>query len=99
MHPMVNIAVRAARSAGNIMVRYLDRLDSLRVETKGRNDFVSEVDRRAEEEIVRMLRRAYPDHAVVGEEFGSHQAASNYTAYAWIIDPLVANTNALHGIP
>lgn len=96
---MVNIAVRAARSAGNIMVRYLDRLDSLRVETKGRNDFVSEVDRRAEEEIVRMLRRAYPDHAVVGEEYGSDQGASNDAEYEWIIDPLDGTTNFLHGIP
>jgi myo-inositol-1(or 4)-monophosphatase len=95
MHPMVNIAVRAARNAGNIMVRHLDRLDSLTVESKGRNDFVSEVDRMAKQEIIGTLRKAYPDHAVLGEETGSHGTHE----YEWIIDPLDGTTNYLHGLP
>ncbi len=95
MHPMVNIAVRAARNAGNIMVRYLDRLDSLNIETKGRNDFVSEVDRMCEQEIIGTLHQAYPDHAIIGEESGSH--GSN--EYEWVIDPLDGTTNYLHGLP
>lgn len=95
MHPMVNIAVRAARSAGNIMVRHLDRLDSLNVESKGRNDFVSDVDRMCEQEIIRTLRKAYPDHAILGEETGSHGDSD----YEWVIDPLDGTTNYLHGVP
>jgi len=95
MHPMVNIAVRAARSAGNIITRHMDRLDALTVETKGRNDFVSEVDRMAEQEIIAILRKAYPDHAILGEETG----ASDGDEFQWIIDPLDGTTNFLHGVP
>lgn len=95
MHPMVNIAVRAARSAGNIIVRNLDRLDRVRVESKGANDFVSEVDIMAEREIVSTLRRAYPDHAIVGEEGGGEANAD----YVWLVDPLDGTTNFLHGFP
>lgn len=95
MHPMVNIAVRAARSAGNIISRHMDRLDSLTVETKGRNDFVSEVDRMAEQEIISILRKAYPNHSILGEETG----ASGEDEYQWIIDPLDGTTNFLYGVP
>ena len=70
MHPMLNIAVRAARSAGNVIIRNIDRLDSIAVQTKDRNDFVSEVDRQAEQEIIGVLRKAYPDHAILAEESG-----------------------------
>ena len=72
MHPMLNIAIRAARSAGNIIVRNLDRIDRLTVQTKERNDFVSEVDRQAETEIIGILRRAFPQHGILAEESGSH---------------------------
>ncbi len=96
MHPMVNIAVRAARSAGNVITRHLDRLDTLNIETKGRNDFVSEVDRMAEQEIIAVLQKAYPDHGIVGEETGRSQSERDYQ---WIIDPLDGTTNFLHGVP
>lgn len=95
MHPMVNIAVRAARSAGNVIVRNMDRLDRLQVEAKGANDFVSEVDVLAEREIVQTLRRAYPEHGILGEESGSHGKGD----YLWVIDPLDGTTNYLHGFP
>ena len=95
MHPMLNIAIRAARSAGNIIVRNLDRVDRLTVRTKERNDFVSEVDRQAEDEIISILRRAYPQHGILAEESGS-QAGDDYQ---WIIDPLDGTTNFLHGFP
>jgi len=98
MHPIVNIAVRAARSAGNIIVRHLDRLDTLRVESKSRNDFVSDVDRMAEREIVHTLRKAYPQHAVLGEEGGA-QGQSDDAEFTWIIDPLDGTTNFLHQFP
>ncbi len=92
---MLNIAVRAARNAGDIIVRAMDRLDTLTVTTKSRNSFVSEVDRRAEDEIIAVLRKAYPDHAILAEESGE-QAGDDYQ---WIIDPLDGTTNFLFGFP
>ena len=94
---MVSIAVRAARSAGNIIIRALSRVDTLQIVEKKQNDFVTEVDQRAEQEIIKVLRRAYPDHAIIAEESGeSNQRDSEYT---WIIDPLDGTTNFLHGFP
>ncbi|NNG11814.1 MAG: inositol-1-monophosphatase [Halobacteria archaeon] len=95
MHPMLNIAVRAARGAGNIIVRHFDRLDQLTVQSKEHNDFVSEVDRQAEQEIIHTLRKAYPDHGILAEESGFRQGDE----YQWIIDPLDGTTNFLHGFP
>ena len=95
MHPMLNMAVKAARNAGNIIMRHADRLERLTVETKGLKDYVSEVDRMAENEIIRVLRAAYPDHGFLGEESGA-QAGNDFV---WIIDPLDGTTNFLHGFP
>lgn len=94
---MLNIAVRAARAAGDIIVRFVDRVDSLTISPKGRNDFVSEVDRQAEREIINTLHKTYPHHAFLGEE-GGLQGAEN-SEYVWIIDPLDGTTNFLHGFP
>jgi myo-inositol-1(or 4)-monophosphatase len=93
---MLNIAVRAARNAGDIIVRHLNRLDQLTVATKERNDFVSEVDRQAEQEIIAVIRKAYPNHSVLAEESGAH--AGN-PEFQWIIDPLDGTTNFLHAFP
>ncbi len=97
MQPMVSIAVRAARSAGNIIVRALDRVDTLQIIEKKQNDFVTEVDQRAEQEIIKTLRRAYPDHAIIAEESGEQNKRDS--EYTWIIDPLDGTTNFLHGFP
>lgn len=95
MHPMLNIAVAAARAAGSIIVRYLDRVDTLNVSTKHMNEFVTEVDREAEAIIIADIRKAYPDHAILAEESG----AAGESEYRWIIDPLDGTTNYLHGFP
>lgn len=95
MHPLLNIAIRAARRAGEIIVRSMVRLESLDVTAKGRNDFVSEVDRAAERAIIEDIRRLYPDHAFLAEESG----ASGSGDTVWIIDPLDGTTNFLHGFP
>ena len=92
---MLNIAVKAARQAGKLLLRYAQQVDQLTIESKGRNDFVSEADREAERTIVSIIRQAYPDHAVLAEETGAH--AGN--EYEWIIDPLDGTTNFLHGYP
>src|SRR3990172_10844213 len=95
MHPLLNIAVTAARKAGVVITRALDRLDTLNVSSKGRNDYVSEVDRQAEQEIIHVIRKAYPSHGILAEESGD-QAGDDYV---WIIDPLDGTTNFLHGFP
>jgi myo-inositol-1(or 4)-monophosphatase len=96
MHPFLTIAVRAARAAGNIITRGLNRLDTLKIDTKKDRDFVSEIDRQAEQEIIKIIRRAYPDHAILAEESGQSAGSANYE---WIIDPLDGTTNFLHGFP
>jgi myo-inositol-1(or 4)-monophosphatase len=95
MHPLLNIAVRAARRAGEVIVRSLVRLESLEVTSKGRNDYVSEIDRAAEREIIEIIHKHYPEHAILAEESGS--SGENDTV--WIIDPLDGTTNFLHGFP
>ncbi len=95
MHPMLNIAIRAARAAGNIIIRHIDNIQDLPVNVKGRNDFVTEVDRQAEAIIIDSIRKAYPDHAIMAEESGSQ----GNNDYQWIIDPLDGTTNFLHGFP
>ena len=97
MEPMSNIALRAARKAGELIVRASDDLDRIEVETKSANDFVSEVDRGAEREIIYHLSKAYPDHAFLAEEGGVTGNADS--EYRWIIDPLDGTTNFLRGIP
>jgi myo-inositol-1(or 4)-monophosphatase len=95
MHPMLTIAVKAARRAGGIINRAARNLDIVAVQEKAANDFVSEVDREAEADIIRTLRGAYPDHSILAEESG----ASGKSEYRWIIDPLDGTTNFLHGFP
>lgn len=97
MEPMLNMALRAARKAGELIEQALERVDLVRIEEKGRNDFVSEIDRKAEQEIINALSRAYPDHRFLGEEGGGVGPAN--AEYEWIIDPLDGTTNFLHGIP
>jgi myo-inositol-1(or 4)-monophosphatase len=95
MHGMVNIAVRAARRAGEIMVRQLNQLESLRVVEKSPNEFVTQVDQAAEASIIEVIREYYPDHAILAEESG----AAGENEYQWIIDPLDGTTNYMHGFP
>lgn len=95
MHPLVTIATNAARAAGNFIMRSMNHIDQLQIEKKGRSDFVTRVDRGAEAEIIKIIRRAYPQHAILGEETG----ADGDSDTVWIIDPLDGTTNFLHGIP
>ena len=93
--PAVNVAVRAARAAGQIILRYMNRLDSLDVVEKQRHDYVSEVDKLAEAEIIRELKRAFPRDAFLAEESGASGKGRN----VWVIDPLDGTHNYLRGIP
>lgn len=95
MQALLNIAVSAARKAGSFISRALERVDTLQVDSKGYNDFVTEVDRRAEQEIIQVIHKAYPHHAILAEESG--EEGDNESV--WIIDPLDGTTNFLHGFP
>ncbi len=97
MQPMLTIALKAARKAGEIIARSVEQLDTVRVDEKSANNFVTEVDRASEKEIIYHLKKAYPDHAFLGEESGASGAADS--EYRWIIDPLDGTTNFIHGIP
>ena len=92
---MLNIAIRAARNAGDLIQRSSQNLDNIHIDQKGRNDYASEVDRMAEHEIIKVIRTAFPDHAILAEESGEHQGND----YVWVIDPLDGTTNFLHGFP
>jgi myo-inositol-1(or 4)-monophosphatase len=92
-HPMVNVAVKAARRAGRVIVQGSQNLDALTIRHKSLNDLVSEVDRASEQAIIDVLHTAYPDHAILAEESG----ASGDSEFVWVIDPLDGTTNFLHG--
>lgn len=95
MHALLNIAVRAARAAGTVITRHMDRIDTLSIQSKQRNDFVSEVDRLAEQAVIDTVLKAHPQHGFLGEETGRHGGDE----FVWIIDPLDGTTNFLHGFP
>jgi myo-inositol-1(or 4)-monophosphatase len=97
MHPMLNIAIRAARNAGKVIVKGFENLEAVEVEEKSLNDYVSSVDKEAELAIIGTLRKSYPDHSIVAEESGIDQGKD--TDHQWIIDPLDGTTNFIHGIP
>jgi len=95
MHPMLNIAIRAARQAGTIISRSVDYLDTIAVKAKAQNDFVTEIDLKAEREIIDVIRKAYPNHGFLAEESGVQPGDE----YIWIIDPLDGTTNFINGFP
>jgi myo-inositol-1(or 4)-monophosphatase len=98
LHPMLNIAVKAARAAGSIINRAALDVERLTISTKGVNDFVTEVDQAAEQAIIETLLTAYPGHAILAEESGRTHGAK-HSDYLWIIDPLDGTTNFIHGFP
>jgi myo-inositol-1(or 4)-monophosphatase len=95
MQPMLNIAIRAARRAGEVIVRGMNRVHRLDIRPKGQNDFVTEIDTQAEREIIEIVRKHHPDHAFHAEESGQ----SGDSEFVWVIDPLDGTTNFLHGFP
>jgi len=94
-HPVLNIAINAAHIAGDLMRQELHKVASIPVTRKARHDYVTEIDKASEEQIVREIKRYYPDHAILGEESG----AQGDSDFVWIIDPLDGTSNYLHGMP
>jgi myo-inositol-1(or 4)-monophosphatase len=98
LHPMLNIAVKAARAAGSIISRASLDVEKILVQTKSANDFVTEVDQQAEQAIIEILLQAYPGHGILAEESGRAMGAKD-SEFTWIIDPLDGTTNFIHGFP
>ncbi len=98
LHPMINVAIKAARAAGAIINRAALDVESVRVSEKQVNDFVTEVDQASEQIIIETLLGAYPGHAIWAEESGREHGAQ-HSEFVWIIDPLDGTTNFIHGLP
>ncbi len=93
--PFINIAVEAVRSAEHIIIRAMKRLDTIQITEKKPNDFVTEVDKRVEQEIISVIRKAFPSHSILAEESGE----TGDNEYQWIIDPIDGTRNFIHGFP
>ncbi|MDO8248586.1 MAG: inositol monophosphatase family protein [Rhodoferax sp.] len=98
LHPMINVAVKAARTAGSIINRAALDVEAVRISQKQVNDFVTEVDQAAEQAIIETLLTAYPGHGIWAEESGREHGAKD-SEFVWIIDPLDGTTNFIHGLP
>ncbi len=98
LHPMINVAVKAARAAGSLINRAALDVESVRISQKLVNDFVTEVDHAAEKAIIETLLTAYPGHGIWAEESGREHGAQD-SEFVWIIDPLDGTTNFIHGLP
>lgn len=96
MQPLLNIAVNAARQAGDVILRHIELLDRIKITAKGHQNYCSEVDIKAEQAIIHTLRKAYPDHGIVSEESPAYRSDAECV---WIIDPLDGTNNYLHGFP
>ncbi|AFP85208.1 inositol-1-monophosphatase [secondary endosymbiont of Ctenarytaina eucalypti] len=97
MHPMLNIAIRAVRKAGNVITKYYELPDAVETHQKGENDFVTNVAREAERLIIEVIRRCFPHHSIIGEELG--ELVGTDTDVRWIIDPLDGTTNFIKRFP
>lgn len=96
MEPLLNIAVNAARQAGEIIIRHMEQVDHLKITAKSNREYFSEVDIKAEQVIIKTIRKAYPEHGILAEESGVHEGDGQSV---WIIDPLDGTSNYLHGFP
>jgi myo-inositol-1(or 4)-monophosphatase len=96
MQPMLNTAVKAARHAGDFILRTLEHMDSVDINTSERRNFLNKVQKATEEEIIGMILKAYPDHSIIAKESGRKDQSDEYR---WTIDPLNGTTNFIHGFP
>lgn len=96
MQPLLNIAVTAARLAGEIIIRHMEQVDRLEITAKNSNEYFTEVDVKAEQAIIQSIRKAYPEHGFIAEESGIQNGDAESV---WIIDPLDGTTNYMHGFP
>lgn len=96
MHPMLNIAIQAARAASKTILQYVDRMDTISASQKSQNDWVTQVDQQSEQIIIDHIKKAYPNHRILAEESGQTDGSDDY---CWIIDPLDGTRNFMQGVP
>ncbi len=96
MQPLLNIAVNAARLAGDLISRHIEQIERVKVSVKNGDEVFSEVDIKAEQLIINSILKSYPNHGFIAEESGVHNPDAESV---WIIDPLDGSTNFLHGFP
>ena len=96
MQPLLNIAITAARAAGDIIMRHHEQIDRLKIIPKEGNTFCTEVDQKAEQAIIHLIHKAYPEHGLIAEESGTYREDAQHV---WIIDPLDGSSNYVHGFP
>ncbi len=99
MQPMLNIALRAARSAGELIVRSIERLDAVSASEKDAKDYVTEIERVAEQAIITAILKAHPDHAINAQASGRIAGKGEGADYEWLIEPLNGATNFIRGVP
>lgn len=97
MHAIINIALRAAREASDLIVQATDRLDRVQVFRKGINDYVTNIDQDVEALLIAAIQKAYPEHGFVGEESGTIEGEDKSTV--WYIDPIDGTRNFMRGFP
>lgn len=92
----LNVAISTALEAGKIIMHYFSRLNDLKIQEKGYNDYVSQADQESEKIIIKRLSKEYPEYKITSEECGSNSIQSEYE---WFIDPIDGTTNFIHGLP
>ena len=97
MEPTATMALRAARKAGDLIMRASDDMDRVGFRHKAAADYVTDVDIAAEKEILYHLNKAYPEHRFLCEESGL--SGNENSEYTWIIDPLDGTSNFMRGLP
>ena len=95
MHPLLNIAIRAVRSAGNVIIRSIKHVEYSNITIKGYNNFISDMNYLVEREIIGVIAKAYPEHAIMAKESGNYGESNT----VWIVDPLDGAINFVHGLP
>ena len=97
MHPMLNIAIKAARNAGRILIKFNDNLQNIKISEKSPQNLVTNIDIEVEKLIVNIIKNAYSDHFFITEESGKFGNINS--DHTWIIDPIDGTNNFIHGLP
>ncbi|NIQ90714.1 MAG: inositol monophosphatase, partial [Deltaproteobacteria bacterium] len=93
---LIKTAVDCVKEGGAVLLDYHTKLQTLRIHSKGRFDYVTEADLAAQETIVQLIRSRHPDHEILAEE---DESSSGQNASRWLVDPLDGTTNFIHGFP
>ena len=96
MQPLLNIAISAARQAGDIISRQASQVEHMKLVHKEEGDYFCEVDVKAEQAIIDAIHKAHPSHGIQAEESGNYQEDAETV---WIIDPLDGTKNYIHEFP